>query len=287
MPRSSSNRWPAPADRPAADAARRPLAAHVGRARSGRAPTLTPFSSPISTPIICICGRCAAWEPRSSSSLRAARLATWRATASTGGGDGRGEDTVYPGRRHHGHPANHPARPLPGRPRTDCLGYVINGSRRVYFTGDTDLFAGMADIGLGLDVALLPVWGWGPTLGAGHLDPLSRAQALELLRPSLAIPIHWGRTFRWACGRFCPIWCASRPTPSPNSPTTWPRRGGARPGPGDALDLTGFISKWVKGKGAGQAAKVLSVHRSRCSPLVSPFCMGERGRDWAAMRGFR
>lgn len=101
-------------------------------------------------------------------------------------------------------PANHPARPLPGRPRTDCLGYVINGSRRIYFTGDTDLFAGMADIGLGLDVALLPVWGWGPTLGVGHLNPYRAARALELLRPSLAIPIHWGTYFPAGLRPFLP-----------------------------------------------------------------------------------
>ena len=62
----------------------------------------------------------------------------------------------------------------------------------MYFAGDTDLFPGMADIAPGLDVALLPIWGWGPTLGAGHLDPLRAAEALVMLRPRLAIPIHWG-----------------------------------------------------------------------------------------------
>jgi L-ascorbate metabolism protein UlaG (beta-lactamase superfamily) len=92
-------------------------------------------------------------------------------------------------------PANHPPRPLPGRPRTDCLGYIVHGSHAIYFTGDTDLFDGMAALANRVDVALLPVWGWGPTLGVGHLDPYRAAQALELLRPSLAIPIHWGTYF--------------------------------------------------------------------------------------------
>ena len=51
----------------------------------------------------------------------------------------------------------------------------------------------MAEIGReGLDLALLPVWGWGPRLGPGHLDPERAAQAVELLRPTVAIPIHWG-----------------------------------------------------------------------------------------------
>jgi L-ascorbate metabolism protein UlaG (beta-lactamase superfamily) len=44
----------------------------------------------------------------------------------------------------------------------------------------------------GLDVALVPVWGWGPRLGPGHLDPERAAEAVRLLRPETVIPIHWG-----------------------------------------------------------------------------------------------
>ena len=72
-----------------------------------------------------------------------------------------------------------------------ALGYIVSGSRSVYFAGDTDLFEGMAELGL-VDVALLPIWGWGPSLGPGHLDPRSAAKAVALLRPKLVIPIHWG-----------------------------------------------------------------------------------------------
>jgi L-ascorbate metabolism protein UlaG (beta-lactamase superfamily) len=61
----------------------------------------------------------------------------------------------------------------------------------VYFAGDTDVFAGMAELGP-LDVALLPVWGWGPSLGPGHMDPEQAARAAALLRPRVAVPIHWG-----------------------------------------------------------------------------------------------
>jgi L-ascorbate metabolism protein UlaG (beta-lactamase superfamily) len=43
-----------------------------------------------------------------------------------------------------------------------------------------------------LDVALLPVSGWGAKVGPGHLNPLRAAQALRLLKPLMAIPIHWG-----------------------------------------------------------------------------------------------
>ena len=41
-------------------------------------------------------------------------------------------------------------------------------------------------------MALLPVAGWGPTLGAGHMDPLGAARAAHLIRPRIAIPMHWG-----------------------------------------------------------------------------------------------
>ena len=91
-------------------------------------------------------------------------------------------------------------------PATEPLGYVIAGSRRIYFAGDTDLFPAMADFGGDLDLALLPVWGWGPTLGVGHMNPERAAQALTLLRPRLAIPIHSGRAgadgLHWLRPRF-------------------------------------------------------------------------------------
>ena len=65
----------------------------------------------------------------------------------------------------------------------------------MYFAGDTDLFDGMRELAPDLDVALLPIAGWGPRTPAGHLDPLRAAQALALLRPRTAVPIHWG-TYR-------------------------------------------------------------------------------------------
>ena len=89
-------------------------------------------------------------------------------------------------------PAHHDGRRWPLGPGADTLGYVIEGGARIYFAGDTDLYAGMAELAPGLDVALLPVWGWGPSLGPGHMGPREAAEALALLRPRVAIPIHWG-----------------------------------------------------------------------------------------------
>jgi L-ascorbate metabolism protein UlaG (beta-lactamase superfamily) len=79
-----------------------------------------------------------------------------------------------------------------GGPRAETLGFLARGRRTVYFAGDTELFAGMGELSTRLDVALLPVAGWGPTLGPGHMDPLDAARAASVLKPRVAIPIHWG-----------------------------------------------------------------------------------------------
>jgi L-ascorbate metabolism protein UlaG (beta-lactamase superfamily) len=89
-------------------------------------------------------------------------------------------------------PAVHDGRRAPYGPTAETVGYLVAGSSRVYFAGDTDLFDGMSELSPGLDLALLPIAGWGPTLGEGHLDPERAARALQLLRPRLAVPIHWG-----------------------------------------------------------------------------------------------
>ncbi len=87
--------------------------------------------------------------------------------------------------------AEHDGRRRPIGPVVRAIGFVVRGSRSIYFAGDTDLFERMSAVAP-VDAALLPVAGWGPRLGPGHMDPAAAAQALTLLRPSLAVPIHWG-----------------------------------------------------------------------------------------------
>jgi len=91
-------------------------------------------------------------------------------------------------------PAVHDGRRWPRGAPLDALGFLVGGGPRTYFAGDTDIYDEMEAL-RPLDVALLPVWGWGPTLGPGHLDPEGAARALALLRPRIAIPIHWGTLF--------------------------------------------------------------------------------------------
>ena len=89
-------------------------------------------------------------------------------------------------------PAVHDGRRLPLHADVPALGFVIEAERRVYFAGDTELFDGMRELGDDLDVALLPVWGWGGRLGPGHMDPDQAAQAAAMVRPAVAVPVHWG-----------------------------------------------------------------------------------------------
>jgi L-ascorbate metabolism protein UlaG (beta-lactamase superfamily) len=93
-----------------------------------------------------------------------------------------------------GTPAFHPPERMPFGLKAEPMGHLIAGSRTVYFAGDTECFEGMAELGP-VDVALLPIWGWGPNLGPGHMDPRQAAEAAQLLRATSAIPIHWGTLF--------------------------------------------------------------------------------------------
>lgn len=90
-------------------------------------------------------------------------------------------------------PARHAGTRWPwSRTRCPALGYVVVGNGATYFAGDTVAFPGMADLYPRLDVALLPVGGWGPWLRGQHLDPGSAALCLRTLRPRVAVPIHYG-----------------------------------------------------------------------------------------------
>jgi L-ascorbate metabolism protein UlaG (beta-lactamase superfamily) len=97
--------------------------------------------------------------------------------------------------------AAHDGRRDPVGRRIPALGYLLEGHARVYFAGDTDLFPGMSDLAGRVDVALLPVGGWGPRLPAGHLDPERAAEAVARIRPRIAVPIHWGTLRAWGAQR--------------------------------------------------------------------------------------
>lgn len=90
-------------------------------------------------------------------------------------------------------PADHDGRRWRRGPRdVDAVGYTIEGSSLVYFAGDTALFDGMSTGVPHCDVALLPVGGWGPTRGAGHMDPHDAAVSASKVGAAWSVPIHYG-----------------------------------------------------------------------------------------------
>ena len=73
-----------------------------------------------------------------------------------------------------------------------ALGFrVESAGRSLWFPGDTELRDDMAEVGR-VDLALVPVGGWGPTLEDGHMDPVAGAVAVGRVGATTAVPVHWG-----------------------------------------------------------------------------------------------
>jgi L-ascorbate metabolism protein UlaG (beta-lactamase superfamily) len=72
---------------------------------------------------------------------------------------------------------------------------VIGAGTRIWFAGDTGRFPAMRQLAGTIDVALLPVWTWGPHRGPGHLGPRSAAEVLAEIGAPVAMPIHWGTLY--------------------------------------------------------------------------------------------
>jgi L-ascorbate metabolism protein UlaG (beta-lactamase superfamily) len=90
-------------------------------------------------------------------------------------------------------PAVHDGARWPwSRTRADAVGFVLRGETTTYFAGDTSLFPRMAELAGEVDVALLPVGGWGPSLRGHHMGPRDAAWCLAMLRAGVAVPIHYG-----------------------------------------------------------------------------------------------
>ena len=107
-------------------------------------------------------------------------------------------------------PAVHGHRPMPRRPNA-ANGHLVRGaSGCIWVAGDTSAFPGMLHLpalaGAPLDVALVPVGGWGPRLSDGHMDPREAARACALVRARFAIPVHWGTLHAPISRRLPPGW---------------------------------------------------------------------------------
>ncbi len=113
-----------------------------------------------------------------------------------------GDETTVGSVRIHAVPAAHDGNRGPwSRDRALAIGFVIEGDARTWFAGDTGLFDEMNDLAP-LDLALIPVGGWGPTLGSEfHLDAADGAEALRRSKASWAVPVHYGTLWPIGMGR--------------------------------------------------------------------------------------
>ncbi len=107
-------------------------------------------------------------------------------------------------------PAVHGHRPMPHRPNA-ALGFlVVAPGLRVWFAGDTEPYPQMRRIpdlaGGPVDLALVPVGGWGPRLSGGHMHPAQAAAVCEEVGARRAVPVHWGTLHAPASRRLPPGW---------------------------------------------------------------------------------
>jgi L-ascorbate metabolism protein UlaG (beta-lactamase superfamily) len=103
-----------------------------------------------------------------------------------------GQETSVGGVRVSATPAHHHGRRWRFGVHAEPIGFIARGSQACYFAGDTDLFAEMSLMAGSIDLALLPIAGWGHKVGPGHLDAQRSATAVARIMPRVAVPIHWG-----------------------------------------------------------------------------------------------
>ncbi|HEY0187138.1 MAG TPA: MBL fold metallo-hydrolase [Cellulomonas sp.] len=107
-------------------------------------------------------------------------------------------------------PAVHGDRPMPHRPNAANGFLVVAEDVRVWFAGDTAPYPAMRALpdlaGGPLDLALVPVGGWGPRLSGGHMDPVQAAEVCLAVGARRAVPVHWGTLHAPASRRLPPGW---------------------------------------------------------------------------------
>jgi L-ascorbate metabolism protein UlaG (beta-lactamase superfamily) len=83
---------------------------------------------------------------------------------------------------------------VPAKHQGKCAGYLIKGSKTIYFAGDTFFTSSMNELGIkyNIDIAFLPIGGnrfFGSKMVMG---PQEAALAAESLKSKIVIPIHYG-----------------------------------------------------------------------------------------------
>src|SRR3954451_15254410 len=113
-----------------------------------------------------------------------------------------GEETTVRGVKVKAVPAAHSGGRGPwSKLQAPDIGFVVEGNSRTWYAGDTGLFDEMSLLGP-LDLALIPVGGWGPTLAShGHLNAETAAESLRRVKAGWAVPVHYGTFWPMGMGR--------------------------------------------------------------------------------------
>jgi L-ascorbate metabolism protein UlaG (beta-lactamase superfamily) len=108
-------------------------------------------------------------------------------------------------------PALHPGDRWRSAGSAAAMGYLISGSQSAYFAGDTGPDERLALLRGAVDLALLPIGGWGLTLGPHHLDARQAAGVCEMMAPRAALPIHFATLAVPPTRALRPLWARQRP----------------------------------------------------------------------------
>ncbi|QCW50669.1 MBL fold metallo-hydrolase [Nocardioides dongxiaopingii] len=104
-------------------------------------------------------------------------------------------------------PATHDGRRdnLPRRAQAvPALGFrFTDQTTSVWYPGDTGVRADFADVAP-VDLAAVPIGGWGPTLGEEHLDPEEAVAAVAAVGARWALAVHYGTYWPLALRRLHP-----------------------------------------------------------------------------------
>jgi L-ascorbate metabolism protein UlaG (beta-lactamase superfamily) len=96
-------------------------------------------------------------------------------------------------------PALHDGKRHPlSRRAAPALGFRVEvDGESFWYPGDTGTHAAMDDVAA-VDLAIVPIGGWGPTLGEDHMGPEAAAEAVSRVGARWTVPVHYG-TF-WPMG---------------------------------------------------------------------------------------
>lgn len=100
-------------------------------------------------------------------------------------------------------PAHHDGRrdTRPRQASVPAIGFRFEAEgTSVWYPGDTGVRADFADVEP-VDLAAVPIGGWGPTLGDEHLDPVEAVAAVAAVGARWALAVHYGTFWPMALKR--------------------------------------------------------------------------------------